>query len=352
MSASTEPALDLSFVDDPVADAAAADLVYVSDDAAGIRRRRRGRGFSYHDGSVRVTAAPTLERIHALAIPPAWTDVWICKEPDGHLQATGRDAKGRKQYRYHQRWRELRDANKYAALYAFGSVLPDLRQRIEADLKRTGLPRDKVLALVSRLLDETLIRVGNKEYADDNESYGLTTLTPEHAQVGWGAVTFDFVGKGGVEHHVQLHDARLARVVRRCHELGGQRLFSYRDATTDDVCAVGSTDVNDYLQQTTGLAVTAKDFRTWGGTVRAVEHLAEHEPPSDEKETEVVVLAAVDDAAEHLRNTRAVCRSCYLHPAVLDAYRDGELHDAWKRSRSSAWLTRAERTTLSLIGPT
>jgi DNA topoisomerase-1 len=337
-------------VHDPVADALAADLVYVSDEQPGFRRRRCGKGFSYHDGAKRVTNSSTLDRIRALAIPPAWTDVWICRDPDGHVQATGRDAKGRKQYRYHARWREVRDANKYAALAAFGSVLPDLRQQIESDLRRTGLPREKVLALVSRLLDETLIRVGNKEYAEDNESYGLTTLTPDHAEVTWGGVTFDFAGKSGIEHHVEVHDPRLARLVHRCHELGGQRLFSYLDASTEDVCAVGSADVNEYLQASTGLPITAKDFRTWGGTVRAVEFLALLGVPADDKEAEAGVLAAVDDAAEHLRNTRAVCRSCYLHPAVLDAYRDGSMRETWNRSRSSSRLTRAERTTLNLLG--
>jgi DNA topoisomerase-1 len=341
---------ETELVDDPVADAVAADLVYVSDEQPGIQRRRRGRGFSYHDGDKHVTAATTLERIQALAVPPAWSDVWICRDPDGHLQATGRDARGRKQYRYHPRWREVRDANKFAALHAFGTALPELRGRVDGDLRKTGMPRDKALALVSCLLDRTLVRVGNKEYADDNESYGLTTLTPEHAEVGWNSVTFDFIGKGGVEHHVEIADGRLARLVRRCHELGGQSLFSYRDAETGEVSGVSSTDVNDYLNLITGLPITAKDFRTWGGTVRATEYLALQGLPGDDKEVDATIVEAVDDAAEHLRNTRTVCRNCYLHPTVLDAYRDGSLLEAWNTSRSSAKLARAERTVLSLIG--
>jgi DNA topoisomerase-1 len=343
------PATEFDLVDDPIADAAAADLVYVSDAQPGIRRRRRGRGFSYHVDGTRVTAPATLERIRSLAVPPAWSDVWICRNPDGHLQATGRDARGRKQYRYHPRWREVRDANKFAALHAFGTALPDLRGRVDRDLRKAGMPRDKALALVSCLLDRTLVRVGNKEYADDNESYGLTTLTPEHADVGWNSVSFDFIGKGGVEHHVEIADGRLARLVRRCHELGGQSLFSYRDAETGDVCGVSSTDVNEYLNLTTGLPITAKDFRTWGGTVRATEFLALRGPPSEDDDVDATILEAVDDAAEHLRNTRTVCRNCYLHPTVLDAYRDGSLLHAWNKSRSSARLARAERTVLSLI---
>jgi DNA topoisomerase-1 len=337
--------------DDPVADAAAAELVYVTDDQPGIRRRRRGRGFSYYEGGERVTSAPTLERIRGLSVPPAWTDVWICSEPDGHLQATGRDAKGRKQYRYHPRWRALRDANKFSALYSFGLILPDLRDRVEADLQRRGMPREKVLALLSRLLDDTLVRVGNKEYANDNESYGLTTMTPEHVEIGWNKVTFDFVGKGGIEHEVMVEDGRLARIVRRCHELGGQNLFSYRDADTGEVCAVSSADVNGYLRTATGLRITAKDFRTWGGTVCATAYLGPEGRPEDEKHADATIVEAIDLAAEQLRNTRAVCRNCYVHPQILDAYRDGRLVEAWNKSRSGGRLDRTERTVLAVIEP-
>ena len=235
---------------DPVESAIEAGLVYVSDAERGIRRRRRGRGFSYQtDSGTSVRGKAELERIRSLAIPPAWTDVWICSKPTGHLQATGRDAKGRKQYRYHPRWREVRDANKYALLGAFGHSLPDLRDRIDAELRQTGLPRAKVLAVVVRLLDDTLVRVGNREYADDNETYGLTTITPDHVDVGWRDTTFDFVGKGGIDHHVTVEDARITRIIRRCHELGGQALFSYQEEDGSGISSITSTDVNDYLRE-------------------------------------------------------------------------------------------------------
>jgi DNA topoisomerase-1 len=334
--------------DGPEEAAAAAGLHYVVDAQPGIARRRRGRGFSYHDvGGATISDENTLGRIRSLAIPPAWTDVWICADPKGHLQATGRDVKGRKQYRYHPRWREVRDANKFAALSNFGAVLPDVRERLDVDLRRPGLPREKVLAVVVRLLDETLIRVGNKEYAEDNESYGLTTLTRDHAEVGWKSISLDFLGKSGNQHLVTVEDGRLARIVRRCHELNGQTLFTYDDEGPQPVT---SADVNDYLHQITGLPVTAKDFRTWGGTANVTGHLGPLDPPDDEAAADAAVLEAIDAAAAELRNTRAVCRNCYVHPAVVDAYRDGSLSELWSNARTSSRMTRAERTVMNVLG--
>lgn len=326
-----------------------AGLNYVSDAEPGFRRRRRGRGFSYEGDHGTIRKADTLARIRALAVPPAWTDVWICRDSLGHLQATGRDAKGRKQYRYHSRWREVRDANKFDLLASFGDALPALRDRVGAELQQPGLGRDKVLALVVHLLDETLIRVGNREYANDNESYGLTTITPDHVELGGRATTFDFIGKGGVEHRVKVNDVRIARIVRRCHELGGQALFSYRADDGDAVSSVTSQDVNEYLRDVAGASITAKDFRTWGGTTTAAEHLGPLETPSTADEADEHVVDAIDAAALQLRNTRAVCRSCYVHPAVLDAYREGSLALQWNKARSAGQLSRGERTVLSLL---
>jgi DNA topoisomerase I len=329
--------------------AAAAGLRYVNDEEPGLRRRRAGRGFSYRrpDGST-VRDPAERERIAGLAIPPAWTDVWICPHPDGHIQATGRDARGRKQYRYHPRWREVRDADKFEHLLAFGERLGDLRAHLDADLRRPGVPRERVLALVVRLLDDTLIRVGNPEYAADNDTFGLTTLRRRHVDADNRRAVFEFVGKSGVDHEVRVADPRLARLVRRCSELGGHELFTYLD---DDgqPCAVTSTDVNAYVRMVIGEDSSAKDFRTWGGTVIATETLAAADPPANERDAEAEVLRAIDTAAETLRNTRTVCRQCYIHPAVPDAYRDGTLPDHWRSSRASAHYRRAERATLAIL---
>jgi DNA topoisomerase-1 len=334
--------------DDPIEIAESAGLDYVSDEQPGIARRRRGRGFSYHRADGRLVRSPAeLERIRKLAVPPAWTDVWICANPCGHLQATGRDAKGRKQYRYHERWREVRDENKFNLLASFGQGLPALRDRLDGELRVPGLSRQKVLALVVRLLDETLIRVGNKEYADDNETYGLTTVNGDHVDVGWRSATFDFVGKGGIEHVVTVDDGRLTRIIGRCHELGGQALFSYRD--DGEIRSITSSDVNDYLREVFGPAVTAKHFRTWGGTVTAAGHLAALDVPETETEAAAAEIEAIDEAAEQLRNTRAVSRRCYVHPGVLEAYRDGSLAEEWKRARSIGRLSRGERTVLAVL---
>ncbi|MCU1351171.1 MAG: topoisomerase [Acidimicrobiales bacterium] len=338
----------MSAASDPVEAAAEAGLRYVSDEEPGFRRRRRGKGFSYLDAAgTAVTNPDHRARITALAIPPAWTDVWICPRADGHIQATGRDAKNRKQYRYHDRWREVRDADKFDQLAAFGAGLPRLRRALEVDLDRDGLPREKVLALVVRLLDETMIRIGNDAYAADNESYGLTTLLPEHVDVDGERVVFDFVGKAGLAHEIRLHDREVARLVHQVSELGGQELFAYQ--SNGQTVDVTSTDVNQYLAETAGPGITAKDFRTWGGTVVATAALGLGTPPEDEAAAEKAVLAAYDVAAQVLGNTRAVCRDCYVHPVVPDSYRTGRLHEAQRRARRTAELSRTERTVLKLL---
>lgn len=339
-------------LDDPAAVAADAGLRYVSDASPGVRRLRCGRGFRYlwADGTP-VTDDATRERIRALVIPPAWTAVWICPRPDGHIQATGRDARGRKQYRYHDRWRTVRDSDKFDRMATFGSLLGPLRTDVDDELSRPGLlDRDKVLALVVRLLDETLIRVGNAEYATTNESYGLTTIGPEHVEIRGAEVRFSFVGKGGVEHEVSVADRRLAKLVRQCHELGGQELFAWTD-DTGRVVDVGSADVNAWLRERTGEPVSAKDFRTWGATVVATGTLAELGPPADPAEAEAQVLTAIDAAAERLGNTRAVCRASYVHPLVPEAHVEGTLHERWARTRTTPTMARAERTILGLLDP-
>jgi DNA topoisomerase I len=332
-----------------VAIAEEAGLVYVSDAAPGVRRRRCGSGFAYRGPDGAPVSAGNRARISALAIPPAWRDVWICPSRRGHIQATGRDAKGRKQYRYHDRWRQVRDADKFSRLHDFGVHLDAVRQQVEAELAGTAPTRARILALVIHLLDDTLIRVGNEEYAAENESFGLTTLRNQHAAVDGADVMLRFVGKSGVEHDLQLHDRKLSGLVRRCHELGGQELFSYRDG--DQVSSITSTDVNDWLHAVVGPETSAKTFRTWGASAVVVEHLATAEPPTDDAAANEQILAAVDAAAEQLHNTRAVCRQSYVHPAILDAYRDGSLADNWARSRSGQQLTRPERTLLRTLEP-
>jgi DNA topoisomerase-1 len=326
-----------------------AGLRYVSDRRPGIRRRRAGRGFSYRlpDGST-VRDPAERARIAALAVPPAWTDVWICRDPRGHVQATGRDVRGRKQYRYHPRWREVRDADKFDHLLAFGTRLGDLRAQVDEDLQGTGLPRERVLALVVRLLDDTLIRVGNAEYAADNDTYGLTTLRRRHVEVTDRRVVFEFVGKGGIDHRVKVAEPRLARLVRRCSELGGQELFTFVDEAGEPT-EVTSSDVNDYVRAVIGQDTSAKDFRTWGGTVIATEALTGGRRPSTGPAVEAEILRAIDAAAEALRNTRTVCRQCYVHPAVPDAYRDGTLEQRWRSARATARHRRAERAVLAVL---
>jgi DNA topoisomerase-1 len=306
-------------------------LRHSSDVQPGIVRRRSGRGFTYRDADGRrIRDAETLTRIRAIAIPPAWTDVWICPWPNGYLQATGRDARGRKVYRYHAGYRRRRDDAKFARLIAFARALPAIRTRVDKDLARPGLSREKVLAAVVRLLELTLIRVGNDEYARLNRSFGLTTLRNRHAAVDGSAVTFRFRGKSGQQHEVGLRDRRLAGVVRRCRDLPGQELFQYVDAEGERH-DVASDDVNGYLAEIAP-GVTAKDFRTWAGTVLAYRALRALGKGSTDREKQRNVAAAIREAAENLGNTAAVARQAYVHPAVVDAYLDGRIRTALVRA--------------------
>jgi DNA topoisomerase-1 len=314
----------------PERSAAAAGLHYVRAAGAGIRRRRAGKAFRYiaADGSPLAHAA-TLERIRHLAIPPAWQDVWICARDDGHLQATGRDARGRRQYRYHRRWREVRDETKYGRMIAFAKALPAIRRRVSRDLARHGLPREKVLAALVRLLETTFIRVGNAEYLRDNESFGLTTLRERQVRVKGSTLKFRFRGKSGVAHDIALTDARLARIVRRMQELPGEELFRYVDEDGEPR-SVESSDVNEYLKAIAGEAFTSKEFRTWGGTLLCAHRLRALEPPSTAGEARRSVGEAVAAVAGKLGNTRAVCRKCYVHPAIIESYERGELREAMR----------------------
>jgi DNA topoisomerase-1 len=308
---------------DPVEAAKVAGLRYVTDQGPGIRRKRAGRGWSYvGDDGQRITDPAVLKRIKALGIPPAYTDVWICPNPRGHLQATGRDAKGRKQYRYHARWRAVRDETKYGRLIAFGQALPRIRARIAVDLMLPGLPREKVLATVVQLLETTLIRIGNEEYARVNESYGLTTMRDEHVDVAGSTVHFIFRGKSGKEHRIDVRDRQLARIVKRSQDLPGQDLFQYVDEHGDPH-TIASDDVNAYVREISGQDFTAKDFRTWAGTVLAARALQAFEAFDSETQAKQNVVRAIEEVAARLGNTRAVCRACYVHPAVIDAYLDG-----------------------------
>lgn len=302
-----------------------AGLAYASDGDAGIERVAGKRGMAYRDARGRpVTDAATLSRIAALAIPPAWTDVWICPDPSGHIQAVGRDARGRKQYRYHPAWRAARDETKYSRLMQFGSALPRLRRAIRSDLRRHGLPREKVLAAVVSLLEATLIRVGNDEYAKQNKSFGLTTLRKRHVTLSSVGASFEFRGKSGVEHRCRIHDPRLARVLRGCQDLPGQRLLQYLDA--DGVRRpVESADVNAYIRDAIGEDFSAKDFRTWAGTLAAAHALSQSPPPASEAEARRSIAAGVKSVAKILGNTPAVCRACYVHPVVIEAFTAGEL---------------------------
>ena len=298
---------------------------YTPDIGPGITRRRAGKGWSYIGPEGAVIRDPEeLQRIRALVIPPAWTDVWINPSPRGHIQATGRDARGRKQYRYHDQWRATRDETKFSRMIAFGEALPRIRERVAADLGLPGLPREKTLAIAVRLLDEALIRVGNAEYARENGSYGLTTLRDDHVDVAGSTVRFTFRGKSGKPHEIDVRDRRVARIISRMQDLPGEHLFQYLGADGEPH-AIGSEDVNAYLQEITGEAFTAKDFRTWGGTVLAARHLRDLGPFESQTAMKANVVAAVDAVAVRLGNTRAVCRAAYIHPAVLLGYESGEL---------------------------
>jgi DNA topoisomerase-1 len=309
----------------PIVAAKIAGLRHVTDRTPGIRRIGSGKSFRYFSPTGRLIRDPqTLSRIRALVIPPAWTNVWICPNPEGHIQAVGRDARGRKQYRYHPRWREVRDETKFDRMADFGKLLPKVRARVKRDLKRSGLPREKVLATIVKLLETTLARVGNEEYTKQNDSYGLTTLRNRHVDVRGPKVNFYFRGKSGKHHAISVTDPHLAKIVRRLRDLPGYELFQYIDEDGERR-SIGSTDVNDYLREITGADFTAKDFRTWAGTVLAIEALCECEPFTTQKQAKKNVVMAVEKVAERLGNTVAVCKKCYIHPAVFDTYMTGAL---------------------------
>ena len=332
--------------------ARSAGMRYVTDSTPGIRRIRRGSGFRYMNERGKPLRKPgELQRIKSLAIPPAWTNVWICSLSHGHLQATGRDARGRKQFRYHPKWRSVRDENKFGRMIAFGKSLPGIRSRIERDLKLSGLQRNKVLATVLRLLETTLIRVGNDEYARQNGSIGLTTMRDRHVDISGTTLRFQFRGKGGVEHQVEVQNPQLARIVKRCQELPGQELFQYCDEEGNRR-AIGSGDVNDYLREITGQDFTAKDFRTWAGTLLAASAFQEVASFDSQSQAKKNVVAAIEVVAARLGNTTAICRKCYIHPALIEAYLDGSLAAALTRGRKGdrKRLSRLRKEELAVLG--
>ena len=300
-----------------------AGLTYVTDGFAGITRKRAGSGWAYYaPNGARIRDQDKRRRLNALAIPPAWTDVWICPDPDGHIQATARDARGRKQYRYHASYREACDQSKFRHMLEFSEILPRLRERVERDLRADDYSRRQIQATVIRLLDKTLIRVGNDEYARENRSFGLTTLRRRHVSVDGKLLRFSFRGKSGVEHDVALTDARLARIIQRCQDLPGTEIFQYLDAVGKRQ-AISSDDVNAHLQEITARHITAKDFRTWGGTMHAALTLRGMGPAASRREADRNIVRAIDEVSERLGNTRAVCRKYYVHPALLAAYLEG-----------------------------
>jgi DNA topoisomerase-1 len=348
----------LEVITDPVQSAKAAGLRYFTDARPGIHRKRHGKAFRYTDAQGAAMRDPeTLARIKSLVIPPAWTDVWICPNANGHLQATGRDARGRKQSRYHPRWREVRDETKYERMILFGEVLPVIRERVDNDLALQGLPREKVLATIVRIMETTFIRIGNEEYARENHSYGLTTMRNKHVDVNGSRVQFNFVGKSGKRHSIDLSDRRLARIVKRCLDLPGYELFQYLD-DEEQRHVVDSADVNDYLDQITSDAsahFTAKDFRTWAGTVLACSVLRELETFETEAEAKRNVVRAIAVVAERLGNTPAVCRKCYVHPLVLETYLGGAMVKAFEDlvekevARPPHALTKEEKQVMHLL---
>src|SRR4051812_33466371 len=319
-----------------------AHLKYANPDADGIVRKRRGKTFTFiKPTGTAVRDGSTLSRIRSLVIPPAWQEVWISPDPRGHIQAVGRDARGRKQYKYHADWRRVRDESKYDHVIEFAKVLPKIRRAAKKHLKLPGLPREKVLAAVVLVMEKTLIRVGNDEYAKQNGSYGLTTLQDHHAKISGRRVRFHFRGKSGVEHDIDLEDSQLAKIVRQCRELPGQELFQYVDAN-GKVRDIGSGDINDYLRAVTGQDFTAKDYRTWAGTVLAAKALRAFEDEGGGRGLKRNLVRAIETVAERLGNTKAVCRKCYIHPAGMNAYLDGNLA-AKLKDRAAAELRIARR---------
>lgn len=319
--------MNAPFAVDPVDSARAAGLRYAVDNRPGITRHPSANGFEYFDtNGKRIADEAVLSRIKSLGLPPAWTDVWICPQSNGHLQATGRDARGRKQYRYHAEWRSVRDETKFARMVAFGKALKQIRARVDRDLRKKGLPREKVLATVVRLLETTLIRVGNDEYAKQNNSFGLTTMRDRHAKISGAKVGFEFRGKSGKWHTIYVEDKRLARIVKNCRDIPGHELFQYYDADGKRQ-SIDSSDVNAYLREITGQEFTAKDFRTWAGTVCALMAFTSMSPCESQAHAKQNVSTAIKAVAEQLGNTPTVCRKYYVHPAVIDAYQDGHFSD-------------------------
>ena len=335
---------------EPIESARAAGLRYVSDRSPGIRRKRAGKGFMYRNSEGRtVDDRDTIRRIKGLAVPPAWTDVWICPNPHGHLQATGRDARGRKQYRYHLRWREVRDAVKYDRMVAFAAALPEIREQTDRDLERPGMPREKVLAAIVRLLEETRIRVGNEEYRKENGSFGLTTLRNRHVEVIGSDVHFSFRGKSGKLHRVDLQDRRLARILKRFLEIPGQELFQFLDES-GEAKPIDSADVNAYLRDISGEDFTAKDFRTWAGTILAARFLCETITRPNTRGAKEQLVRAIARVADELGNTPAVCKKGYIHPAVIAAYLAGGLKPVNEKDDVDPYqLSAEERSLLALL---
>ena len=333
---------------DPVQLAKEAGLIYSSDHRPGCTRKKVGDEFHFFDKEgKRITAEDEVARIRKLAIPPAYTNVWICPSPRGHLQATGRDARGRKQYRYHPKWRATADETKYERMIAFAAVLPGIRRRVAKDLALPGLPREKVLACLVRLLETTLIRVGNEEYAQENKSFGLTTLRNRHVKVSRTTLEFSFRGKSGIDHDIALEDPRLAKVVGKIRDLPGQELFQYLDEN-DERRSVDSADVNTYLQEIAEQPFTAKDFRTWSGTVLAALALREYETFDSEAAAKKNIMQAIERVAERLGNTPSVCRKCYVHPEIFTAYLDGKTIET---VRQEAEKTLADEEALAKLKP-
>jgi DNA topoisomerase-1 len=336
----------------PESSAGEAHLHYVSDESPGLRRTRAGRGFRYSNARRRpVRDHATLERIRKLAIPPAWRDVWISPDARGHIQATGRDARGRKQYRYHERWNEVRQERKFDRLLALARALPAIRRRVRQDLARAGLPKEKIVALVVRLLDETGMRIGNEEYARTNRSFGLTTLRNQHVEVSGARIAFEFRGKSGKTYKCELRDPRLSRIIARCQTIPGHELFQYVDDEGQHQ-PIDSADVNDYLRAAAGDEFTAKDMRTWAGTLLAVAALRRAKPAHTTAHRKALVMTAIDEVAAQLNNTRAVCRNYYVHPAVVGAFEEGTFARALslKRARTATrGLTAEERALVAFL---
>lgn len=339
-------------VEAPAQAARAAGLRYVCDDRPGFGRRRCGKGFTYLDeAGDRISDTAKLKRLKALVIPPAWEDVWICPFPNGHLLATGRDAKGRKVYRYHPDWRTVRNQTKFDRLIPFGHARPRIREVTDGHLRQRGLSREKLLAVVVRLLEATVIRIGNDEYREQNQSFGLTTLQNRHVEVGASKICFNFVGKSGVEHEIELSDRRLARAIKRCQDLPGQQLFQYLDEAGQRQ-AISSDDVNGYLQTITGEDFTSKDFRTWAGTAYTAEILNELGEPTSKTQAQANIREAIKGAAQHLGNRVATCRKFYVHPTITQAYEAGWLLEVWQaaaESPSDLDLTAEEKALVAVL---